>query len=110
MALRNIFGESSANASATHSVSFDTSTTNRIKFHSLTITTRAANIGADVKVSILDGARERWVAYLRSGQIYGMHFDNIGEIIIANGACSITTSAGGAGCIVVTSAVCEPLP
>lgn len=109
MALRNITGESGVDAAAEHSVPIK-SDTNRVDFDSLTISTRGADIAADVKIAIKDGNRERWVAYLRSAQIFGGHFNDIGEIIITNGSCSIETSSGGGSVIVVVSAVCNVLP
>ena len=106
--LRNFTGESGANAAGTHSISVPTGT-NYVYFKSLTVSTRGADIGADVKIAITDGGRERWIAYLRSGQVHAAHFNDIGKIILANTPSSlgITTGAGGAGCIVVTSAVVE---
>lgn len=104
MPVQNIVGESGANAAATHTVPIR-SDTKIVKFESLTVSTQGADIGADVKVSILDGNRERWVAYLRSGKVYDAHYNDIGDIIISNGSCSIKTTAGGASCVVATSAV-----
>jgi hypothetical protein len=108
VALRNFTGESGADAAGNHSISVPTGTTS-VHFQSLTVSTRGADIGADVKVAITDGGRERWIAYLRSGQIHAAHFNDIGKIILANNPSTlgITTGAGGAACIVVVSAVVE---
>lgn len=102
--LRNFTGESTADAAATHAISIPTGT-NLVTFQSLTISTRGADIAADVKVAITVNAREVWIAWLRSGQIHGGHFANIGDIAVDGKALGITTVAGGASCIVVTSAV-----
>lgn len=106
MALRNIFGESEADSAAEHTVPIK-SNTSIVNFQSLTITTYGADISKDVKVTIKDGSRERWGFYLRNGVGFGAHFDDIGDIIIANGSCSISTGAAGTGVIVSASAVCE---
>lgn len=106
MALRNIFEESAANAAAEHTIPIKTDTS-IVNFQSLTVTTYGADISADVKVTIKDGGRERWGFYLRSGVGFGAHFDDIGDIIITNGSCSISTGAAGAGVIVAVSAICE---
>ena len=108
MALRNFTGESAADAAASHSISVPTGTT-VADFKSLTVSTRGADLAADIKIAITDGGRERWIAYLRSGQIHAAHFSDIGNIILANtpSTLGITTGAGGAGCIVVTSAVVD---
>ena len=104
--LRNFTGESGADAAATHSIAVPDGTVS-VFFQSLTVSTRGGDIGADVKIAITDGGRERWIVYLRSGKVYSGHFDSIGNIQLSNSPSSlgITTSAGGTGCIVVVSAV-----
>jgi hypothetical protein len=108
MALRNFTGESTADNPASHSISVPAGTVS-VDFKSLTVYTRAADIAADVKVAITDGGRERWVCYLRSGQVHAAHFNDIGEIILANtpSTLGITTSTGGASVIVGVSCVVE---
>jgi len=110
MALRNYTGESGANAAATHTINIPDGS-NVANFKSLTVSTYGADIGADVKIAITDGGRERWVAYLRSAKVFGEHFVNIGNIILANSPSTlqITTTGGGGSCIVVVSCVVEAL-
>jgi len=108
MALRNFTGESAADSVATHTISIPEGST-VANFKSLTVSTRGADQGADIKVAITDSGHERWIVWLREAVIHGGHFDHIGNIILANtpSTLTITTGAGGASCIVVVSCVFE---
>jgi hypothetical protein len=104
MALRNLVGESAAGAAASYPIGVPTGS-HKATFDSLTISTKGADVSADIKVSIIDGARTRWAAYLRNGQIYGAHFNDIGDIQLNNDTLTVATTSGGAGVIVATAAV-----
>ena len=108
MALRNFTGESAADSVATHTINIPDGTQS-VDFKSLTVSTRGADQAADIKVAITDGGRERWIVWLRNAQIHGGHFDSIGKIIMANtpSTLQITTTAAGAGSIVVVSCVVD---
>lgn len=108
MALRNFFGESGTNAAATHTIPLPDGCTHA-DFRSLTISTHGGDVAADVEISILDGGRKRWGAWLRSDKLYGAHFSLIGKIILANKPTTlqIYTGAGGANVIVSVACVIE---
>lgn len=95
--------ESSANTSKTHTPQVPTNT-EYINFESLTISTRGADVAADVGIAIKDGSNTVWKAWLRSGQVFGAHFANIGTIPF-KGVMTIVTDQGGSSVVVVTSCV-----
>jgi protein subunit release factor B len=104
MALKNYTGESADNTAGTHTL--DTiSGVNCADFKSLTVSVRGANAGADIKIAIVDDGIDRWVAWIRSGSVPRPMTLLPGQIITRGNTLTITTGAGGTGCIVVVSAV-----
>lgn len=98
-------GECSAsNTANTHTLGVPGDTA-WVDITSLTISSRGGDISADVKVTIYDNNTERWSVSLRSGQVFGGHFSNIGIIPIKNGVMKIHTDAGGASVYMVVSCV-----
>ncbi len=101
-------GESAVNTAKTHTL--DTpSTTDWVDIKSLTITTRGGDIAADISIKIQDNGVDRWIAWLRSGKIYGAHFSDIDVIKLNSGVLQIVTAAGGADVVVVVSCVYKSL-
>ena len=96
-------GESTANTEKTHTPQVPTNS-NVINIESLTVSTRGGDIAADVGIYIKDAGNTVWSAFLRSGQVFGAHFSNIGAFPI-NGAITVVTDDAGSNCIVVTSMV-----
>ena len=98
-------GESSAaNTAHTHVLGIS-GDTEWVDIKSLTVSSRGGDISADVGVTIYDNNTERWTVWLRSAQIFGGHFPNIGIIPIKNNIMKIHTDAGGANVIVAVSCV-----
>jgi hypothetical protein len=106
MSRRSYTGESGANAIATHTLTVPAGTTH-IDISSLTVSTRAADTAADISITINDDNIARWITWLRSAQVFGGHFTNLGKIPVTSGTCTVVTAAGGASCIVITSIVYE---
>ena len=108
MALKNYTGESGAGSAKTHTLDIPAGAV-IANFQSLTISVRGADLSADVSISIVDDGVTRWNAYLRNGTaaattktVWEFH---PGEIIIRGNTLTITTGAGGAGAVLVVSAV-----
>jgi hypothetical protein len=79
----------------------------RIFIKSLTVSTSGADIAADISVIIEDNDVDVWKCILRSGQVYGGHFDFGKGLPIRNGDCDIDVSAGGALVVTTVSVVYE---
>lgn len=60
---------------------------------------------SDVKISITDGDRERWVTWLRNGFADFAQYDQIGEILIQGSPLRIRSSAGGGQVQIDVSAI-----
>ena len=96
--------ESTANATKTHILNIP-GKTKWVDVKSLTISTRGADVAADISITIQDDGAPRWKVWLRSAQIFGGHFPNIGVIPLSSGKMKIVTAAGGSGVIVTVSCV-----
>ena len=99
---------SAADGATTHTIPMP-GDTRWVKIESLTVSTRGADIAADISITIQDvqpyKTIERWRVWLRNAQIFGGHFASIGTVHIENGIMRIHVDAGGAGVITDLSCV-----
>lgn len=79
----------------------------RIFIRTLTVTTRGGDVAADTNIIINDNGTKVWGAVLRSGKVFGGHFDFGKGLPIRNGACTIVVDDAGANVITETSAIYE---
>jgi hypothetical protein len=85
-------------------VNSNTSKVKKILIHSITVTTKGADIAADVGILLTKvSSSETWNAEMRSGKVFGAHFPFPHPIDCGHGNVTITTDAGGAGVVVTTS-------
>jgi len=104
MALRNLWSESTAGQPKSHVINVPTGS-KIAYFDSLTVSTHGADVAADVGITIVNNGRTKWGAWLRSAQIYGAHFSDIGDIELTSNDLTVETTSGGAGVIVSVAAV-----
>jgi hypothetical protein len=105
-------GDSAANTAKTHTitapaVNSGTSKKKKVVIHSITVSTKGADIAADVGVLLTKANGETWNVELRSGKVFGGHFNFDHPIDCGHGDVTITTDAGGASVVVTTSVVYE---
>ena len=106
--INSTVGTSSANSAKTTTITMP-SNKKRIFIRNLTLTTKGADIAADVTIDIKDNGTTVWSAALRSGKVFGGIWDFNKGLPIRNGDCTIVVAAGGAGVITVTSIIYEIL-
>lgn len=83
-----------------------TANTRHILLHHITVSTKGADIAADIVVTITNAASETYIINMRSGQVYGV-VENFDQPIVSRGTLTVTATAGGAGCISTIAAVYE---
>jgi hypothetical protein len=94
-------------ANAAQSLAISRGNKKRIYIKSLTISTGGADLAADCSVIIEDNDVDVWKVELRSGKVFGGHFDFGKGLPIRNGDCDIDVDAGGAGVTTHLSVVYE---
>jgi hypothetical protein len=73
----------------------------RILIHAITVTTKGADLAADMGVLLTTSTAETWNAELRSGKVFGAHFSFYNPIDcgIEDGNVTIVADAGGASVV-----------
>ena len=84
--------------------------TTMVDIKSLTVSSRAGDVAADVGITLLDSAAAqsgsvRWKSGLRSAKEWGNYYPNIGMIKITNGGLQLHTDRGGTSVLMVVSCV-----
>jgi hypothetical protein len=70
--------------------------TKKILIHSITVTTKGADIVDDTGILLTTATSETWNAELRGGKVFGGHFDFSHPIDCGNGNVTIAVDAAGA--------------
>ena len=79
-----------------------------IMIKSITVTTKGADIAKDTDIVLNDNGVAVWAAVLRSGKVYGGHFQDL-HIPIKNGDATVVVDAAGASVVAIASVVYETL-
>lgn len=83
-----------------------TGNTRYLLLHSLTVSTSGADLAADMGVKITTGSGQTWNVELRSGKVFGGHFE-FSHPIVSRGDITIVADAGGALVVSTLSVVYE---